>query len=93
MRLGSVGGAWLRARAVDAVLRLLASACWWGATAVNAVLSAGAPGARRNNGRETSGGSGRGGAGGGEVQADQGEWAASREQRVNVSRVVVVKRR
>ena len=61
------------------------------------VLSAGAPGARRGNGRETGGGGGgRGagaGAGGGEVQADQGGWAASREQRVNVSRVVVVKRR
>lgn len=96
MRLGSVGGAWLRARAVDAVLRLLAGACWRGATAVNAVLSAGAPGARRGNGRQTGGGGGAGGGVGdvgGEVQADQGEWAASREQRVNVSRVVVVKRR
>lgn len=77
MRLGSVGGAWLRARAVDAVLRWLAGACWWGATAVNAVLSAGAPGARRRRGnaRVTGGGGAGGGGGGGEVQADQGEWA------------------
>lgn len=78
MRLGSVGVAWLRARAVDAVLRLLAGEGWWGATAVNAVLSAGAPGARRRRGNARvtdGGGGGAGGAGGGEVQADQGEWA------------------
>jgi len=57
-----------------------ASACWWwGATAVNAVFSTGAPGARRGRGREWHGGltgSGGGAGGGGGVQVAQGEgWA------------------